>query len=246
MQVGVVDGYTDYKWLSVIDGVVAPVRFVGLGFVNGSLSYFVDNWQYYGMGDRLVRFSESDADHLALAVAQNHNWSVPLDADAFSMNNFNLSNVQFASLVYDGSVGADVARGDDLSVLYPVWRIGIALDKWYGNLHGVEVDVWADTGQVRSVQEIWSSMTPQEESILGPSANVSQVAPKSVITSTFSISGFGGLAEGDLISFMAMTAVFSSATVCAFFVSYKAERRPVQIAEQILLKISGGGKSVSL
>ena len=158
-----------------------------------------------------------------MAVAQNHNWSVPLDADAFSMNNFNLSNVQFASLVYDGSVGADVARGDDLSVLYPVWRIGIALDKWYGNLHGVEVDVWADTGQIRSVQEIWSSMTPQEESILA-SANVSQVAPKSVITSTFSISGFGGLAEGDLISFMAMTAVFSSATVCAFFVLIRRQK----------------------
>jgi cobalamin biosynthesis Mg chelatase CobN len=44
-----------------------------------------------------------------------------------------------------------------------VWRVGVALDKWYGNMYGVEVDIWADTGTVRSVQEAWSMMPPPED-----------------------------------------------------------------------------------
>ncbi|MDR0373924.1 MAG: hypothetical protein LBI79_10355 [Nitrososphaerota archaeon] len=61
------------------------------------------------------------------------------------------------------SVDADNTRGEYPLVLYPVWQFGIALDKWYGYMYGVEVNVWADTGEVRRVHEAWSSILPEEE-----------------------------------------------------------------------------------
>ena len=85
-----------------------------------------------------------------------------LDADAFEAQNFNESNICWMSLIFDDSLGADKSRNEDQLCLYPVWRIGIALDKWYGHLYGIEVDIWADTGEVRSVQEAWSTLPPPE------------------------------------------------------------------------------------
>jgi hypothetical protein len=47
---------------------------------------------------------------------------------------------------------------DDPLALYPVWRVGVALDQWYGNMYGVEVDIWVDTKEIRTIEEAWGLM----------------------------------------------------------------------------------------
>lgn len=68
----------------------------------------------------------------------------------------------------------------DASVLFPVWRVGVQLDKWYGNLYGLQVDIWADTGQIRNVEEAWSSMTPAEAAALLNSSNTHLTSERSI------------------------------------------------------------------
>ena len=167
LQVSAINGYTAFRWESLTNGILAPSRFVGLGFANGSLTYFVDNWQFYQIGNSNVKVSETEAKTISIQTAKTHPWSLNIETNSLDGENLNQSNVAWASLVFDNSCGADTIRDDNASVLYPVWRVGVSLNKWYGNLYGIEVDVWADTGQIRSVKEAWSTITPQEESAMG-------------------------------------------------------------------------------
>jgi hypothetical protein len=72
-------------------------------------------------------------------------------------------------LIFDNSLNTSKTRSEDILELYPTWRVGIALDKWYGQLYGIQVNIWADTKEVRSVQEAWSTVPPPKGA---PTANV--------------------------------------------------------------------------
>ena len=155
------DGYTTFKWYYSENGAVAPYsKFISLSFKDGFLWMFVDNWQFYSVGSTTVNLSEKEAVAIALEAAKAHSWAVKLEAGALDAENFNESNVRWASLVFDNSLDASKTRSEDPLELYPVWRVGIALNKWYGQMYGIQVDIWADTGEVRSVQEAWSTMPP--------------------------------------------------------------------------------------
>lgn len=181
------DGSTIFKWYYTANGAVAPYsKFVALGFKNGYLTAFVNNWQLYGAGGTNVAVTKEEAIMTALNSAKAHSWSVTLDRETLANKNFNESNVRWAALLMDGSLGADEKRSDDPLILYPVWRVGIALYKWYGYMYGIEVDVWADTGQVRSVQEAWSTLPPPEgvqiADIAGQAPMMPGVQPNSMLT----------------------------------------------------------------
>lgn len=167
------DGYATFKWTYEFGGVKAPSKFVALGFNNSFLTYFVDNWQLYKIGSKSVYLSKNEAVAIALKTAKAHSWSLKLENDALDARNFNESNVRWTALIFDSSVGAVKPRSEDVLELYPVWRVGVALDKWYGQLYGLEVDIWADTKEVRYVQEAWSTLPPPEGI---PTADMSPVA----------------------------------------------------------------------
>ncbi|MCW4005551.1 MAG: PKD domain-containing protein [Candidatus Bathyarchaeota archaeon] len=162
LEVSAISGYSAFKWEFMSNGVVAPSKFIGIGFANGSLTYFIDNWSIYQVENTDVNLSEKEAIAIALQAAKSHSWSFELDKDAFDMKNFNESNVRWVSLIFDSSEGATNTRSADSLKLYPVWRVAVALNRWYENLYGVEVDIWADTKEVRSVEEAWSTLTPQD------------------------------------------------------------------------------------
>jgi hypothetical protein len=156
------EGSCSFKWYYTCNGVEAVYsKFVTLVFKDDFLG-FVDNWQLYSVGSTSVNLTEKDAIAVALETAKTYAYSLKLDDDAFSVARFNESNVRWTSLIFDASVDADYARGEDVSDLFPVWRVGVAFDMWYGQLYGVEVDVWADTGEVRSISGAWSSMPAPE------------------------------------------------------------------------------------
>jgi len=158
------DGCTNFKWYYSENGAVAPYsKFISLSFKEGFLWFFVDNWQFYNIGSTTVNLSEKEAVAIALEAAKAHSWSLKLEADALAAENFNESNVRWTSLIFDNSLDASETRSEDLLELYPVWRVGIALNKWYGQMYGIQVDIWADTKEVRSVQEAWSTLPPPED-----------------------------------------------------------------------------------
>jgi hypothetical protein len=180
LEVTAINGYTTFKWTYASNGAIAPSKFVSLGFNNEFLTCFVDNWQFYNIGSTSVNLSEKEAKAIALETAKAYNWSLKLDADTLDVKNFNESNVRWTALIFDDSLGAGKARNENVLTVYPVWRVGIALDKWYGNMYGIEVDIWADTKQVRRIQEAWSTMPPPAEI---PTSNTTTISGTSMQTS---------------------------------------------------------------
>ncbi len=160
-------GCTTFRWYYTSNDAIAPYsKFIAIGVKDGFLTAFVDNWQLYDIGNTNVNLSKEQAIAIALDAAKAHSWSVKLDADTLETKNFNESNVRWASLIFDGSLGTEKARSENPLMLYPVWRVGIALDKWYGYMYGIEVDIWADTKEVRSIQEAWSTLPRQKTPLL--------------------------------------------------------------------------------
>ena len=163
LEVSAINDYTTFKWYYTSNGVIAPYsKAIALGFKDGFLTAFVDNWQLYNVGSTTVNLSKEEATTIALNTAKAHAYSLNLSAYAFEAKNINESNVRWASLIFDGSLDANTTRSEDPLELYPVWRVGVALDKWYGQLYGIQIDIWADTGEVRAVQEAWSTLPPPE------------------------------------------------------------------------------------
>ena len=155
--------YSTLRWYYAANGAIAPYsKCVVLTLKDGFLKSFVDNWYLYTIGSTTVNLSKNQAVNIGLDAAKSYNWSLKLEDEALDVKNFNESNVCWTSLLFDDSLNADAARNKDPLMLYPVWRVGLALNKWYGQMYGVEVDVWADTGIVRSVQQAYSTLPPPE------------------------------------------------------------------------------------
>ena len=65
---------------------------------------------------------------------------------------------------------ASNARSSDPLTLYPMWGIGVGLDKWYpGNAYGIGVDIWADTEKIRDKEAEFSTLPPPAGAASPPS-----------------------------------------------------------------------------
>lgn len=153
-------------------GILAPAKFVTLSFKNNFLKAFVDNWQLYQVGSTQVSVSKSQATAIALQTAKDHFQSIKQIDSTFNTD-FDQSNIHFATLIFDNSIGANKGHSGEKTALYPVYRFGVGLDELYGSLYGLEVDVWADTGEVRWMQEAWGTFPENTTATI--SANGSQV-----------------------------------------------------------------------
>jgi hypothetical protein len=155
------NSHTNFRWYYICNGAIAPYsKFVALELKDGFVAGFIDNWDLYNVCNTNIKLSKEDAVNIALQTAKAYNWTTQLEPDSLKMSNLNESNVVWNSLVFDNSQNASIIRSNNALDLYPVWRVGISFGKWYGPLYGVEVDVWADTGQVRSMQVACSNLAP--------------------------------------------------------------------------------------
>jgi competence protein ComGC len=163
LHVTACDGRTHFKWYYTANGARAPyTKAISMGFKDGFLTSFIDNWDLYGIGSTSVNLSKEEAVAIALDVAREHSWTMQLDEDNLDPSNFNEKrSVSWTALVFDGSLDADNVRSDDVLELYPVWRVGLVLNRVYGELYGIEVDIWADTREVRVVREEYSQLAAQ-------------------------------------------------------------------------------------
>jgi hypothetical protein len=214
------DQRTTFSWIYTFNGVDAPEKCVAISYQRGALKFFVDTWDIYTVGGTNVNLSEKGAVDIALQSVKGFSYQLGFGKNATIVRNLNVTCAKFTQLIFCDSIGADNVRGDDNLTLFPMWRIGVGLDKWYpGNVYGVYVDVWADTGEVRLVQEVFSTLPPEMvgNSMFDNSSSVSlnDRATGSTVKSNslMSVLGLSGLAFAVAVLVFASLRMKSKATL---------------------------------
>jgi hypothetical protein len=150
---------TTFTWSYTSNGITATVKCVSLEYRDGFLKAFIDTWNLYKIGSTTVNLSEKQAAAIAMKNARTYTWSIGSDNQTIVINNFNVTKPMVTQLMFCEAGNANNARDSDQLVLYPMWRIGVGLDKYYpGNVYGISVDIWADTGQVKDIYELFSTL----------------------------------------------------------------------------------------
>jgi hypothetical protein len=157
----ITDSVTSIEWAYHQEGVDLVKKHIQLEFVNGSISWLGDTWNLYSVYDQktiskeeaqsigfkeaqakpINMFSTKDSQPTAVQVTPDWNgWTstanLNLIPGATSSQAIGLSNDTSSSV-----------HGDPLT-LYPQWHLIFYFGKPIGNVLGVEVGVWADTGEV--------------------------------------------------------------------------------------------------
>ncbi len=149
-----------YKWSFSSREVTTSPKDISVAYKNGFLGYLIDNWNIYSVGSTTVNLSKEDAIAIALNLAKTHSYSVEVDKSSLSTDKLNEKSVSKTQLYFDSSVGAQNVRGDDTLSLFPVWTVLINFDKMYGQIFGLQIDIWADTKEIKNIKEQYSTITP--------------------------------------------------------------------------------------
>ena len=162
LEVSVSNDLTVFKWMYSMGGVDAPSKLVALGYKNGFLKYFIDNWDLYKIGSTTVNLSEKEAIDIAIGQANSFSWNMSTeDNNAVKITNFKVTGAMIWKTVFASNLESEVPRSADPLVLYPVRHVWVSLDKFYpGNVYGIEVFLWADTKEVASINERFSTLDP--------------------------------------------------------------------------------------
>ncbi len=155
------EGYEIFKWTYMFNNIEAPDKCVALGYKNGFLKYFLDNWALYEIGSTTVNLSEEEAIDIALERSGTFSWRMGTDDNISEVKNFHITNAMIWETVFLSNIHADTPRSQDPLMLYPIQHVWVSLDKFYpGNVHGINVYVWADTGNIAYIHERVSSLDP--------------------------------------------------------------------------------------
>ncbi|MDD4326100.1 MAG: hypothetical protein PHC63_06715, partial [Candidatus Bathyarchaeota archaeon] len=81
-----------YRWTYTLDGVDAPRKCVVLGYENGFLKYFIDNWALYAIGSTKVNVSEEEAIQIAMDKARTYSWAMSSNDTKIALTGFTVTN----------------------------------------------------------------------------------------------------------------------------------------------------------
>ncbi len=164
LAVGVSADSTTFRWTYICDGVEAPAKCVALSYSNGFLDYFVDNWNLYTIGTTAINLPEKTAVTEAVVSAKNFSWTMGTGNNTYQFKDFNVTQAMIWETIFSNGVSADSARDSNPFVLYPMRHVWVSLDKFYpGNVYGIEVFYWADTGQLYTMRARSSTIDPPAE-----------------------------------------------------------------------------------
>ena len=161
LEVTVTESYTSFRWKYVFNGVEAPSKCVVLKFENGFLDYFIDNWSLRTIGSTDLNISEEEAIEIAMNAAENYSWNVSMGGDnpPVTVTEFNIMGVSDVTLAIGNYATKNESRGGNPLILYPGWRVKLYFDKLYpGNVYGLDIGVWADTGEVNDIRTLMSML----------------------------------------------------------------------------------------
>jgi len=148
-----------YTWTYVdSNGVVAEKKNVILLYEGGMLKGFYNNWPLYDIANTTPKISAKQAVDLAVEASKSYSYVV---SDENGVNttisglNVSPQSLDQAKLIYVNSKDQDSARGGNPSELYLAWLVPLGLDKFYpGDVSGLTVILWADTGEICSMNRV--------------------------------------------------------------------------------------------
>jgi len=161
LEVTVTKSYTSFRWKYVFNGVEAPSKCVVVEFENGFLDYFIDKWSLCTIGSTDLNISEEEAIEIAMNAAENYSWNLSMSGDnpPVTVTEFNITGVSETTLSFGNYPTKNESRGGDPLILYPGWRVKLYFDKLYpGNVYGLDIGVWADTGEVNDIRALMSML----------------------------------------------------------------------------------------
>lgn len=174
------DARVNFIWTYVDqNGVIAQAKNVVLSYNQGRLQSFQDNWDLYQISGSAI-VSEEEAIATALSAIQNFEYNVSTSDGEVNVSDFKAKVVTDLVLSYLNEFGTE-ARDNDPFTLYPSWYVPLGFDKVYpGGVTGAVVRVWADNGQVSSINPmIYEADT--EETTTASDIAVSGLIPGAII-----------------------------------------------------------------
>jgi len=156
---------TSFEWTYTVNGVDAPQNVVRVTFEGGVFKSFRDGWNLYKIGSSNVNVSREEAINLGRNAAEDYTLQIYLD--------YGLTDVEF-NLV-DEPVKAELFMyPKETLTVYPFWRVELYFDKYYYSAYGIQVGIWADTGEIASCESLSGLGSPlAEEDSTEPSSEES-------------------------------------------------------------------------
>ena len=150
-----------FTWSYEANGINTLDKCVSIGYQDGLLKYFMDTWDLRKVGSTTVNLSEKQAEDIAMKNVKTYTYTLfGENNQTIEINNFNVTEPVLKQLIFMEAGAKNGARDSDRLALYPVWRIGVGLDNYYpGNVYGIYVDIWADTGQIKEMHEAVTSLS---------------------------------------------------------------------------------------
>jgi len=137
--------YTVFEWTYTVNGVDALQNVVRVNFEEGVFKSFGDSWNLYRIGSSEVNVSREEAINLARNAAEDYRLQIYL-SDGLTDVEFNLADEPVSAELF-------MYPRETLTV-YPFWRIELDFDKFYYSAYGVQVGIWADTGEIKSCESL--------------------------------------------------------------------------------------------
>jgi len=125
------------------NGIDFSPKSLSLIFENGELTQLTDGWFLFTIGSTTVNISSDKAVELAKNALNSYSWT----ANGQTVSNFNVLSQPFSVVFHPNTKNS--------LVLYPQWTVTFYLDKVYpGNVNGITVELWADTGDIAQIKTL--------------------------------------------------------------------------------------------
>jgi DNA-binding transcriptional ArsR family regulator len=148
LQFSAYDDFADVLLMYSHNGADFQAKSLHLSYQNKVLTEFSDDWLLFKIGSTQIDVSKDQAVLIAKNAAKSYSWT----ANGTKVSNFQILDNPVSAQFYP-------KPGDtDLFTLYPYWYVTLYLDKTYpGGVSQIAVGVWADSGQVASIQALGTS-----------------------------------------------------------------------------------------
>jgi hypothetical protein len=151
----------DFIWTYTdANGITAQAKNVVLSYCQGQLNCFANNWPLYNIvGTPTI--SRQQAIDAALNATKNYTYQINNGnaTDTVEVAGFQVASESLngATLSYGNFPNTTLARDSDPFNLYPSWWVPVGFNKFYpGDVSGIAVTVWADTGKVSSTELMYA------------------------------------------------------------------------------------------
>ncbi|HDQ06828.1 MAG TPA: hypothetical protein ENN36_08950 [Candidatus Bathyarchaeota archaeon] len=145
----IVDSYSvehiSFEWTYTVNGLDVTQNVVSVTFEEGVFKSLVNDWDLYNIGSSEVNVSREEAINLARNAAEDYTLRIYLEGG--------LTDVEF-------NLADEPARAElfmyprETLTVYPFWRIDLYFDKFYYSAYGIQVGIWADTGEIESCESL--------------------------------------------------------------------------------------------